>query len=278
MTFRITCLNNDSVGMDSGMWGEHGISYLIEKGNQRILFDTGTSWEILDHNLKKKKMTLDNVSHVVLSHGHYDHTGGLLWVLSQLKMPTLVADPIIFNQKYSDRGEGKELVEIGIPFTREQIEEKANLLRSAEPVEIMESVIVTGRIPRITSFEKAPQSMLVEIDGEKQPDTILDDRSIVLQTEKGLVLLTGCCHAGIINTLFEIRSRFGKPVYAITGGIHLVGASEERVQKTIEALRDEYKQAEMYFNHCTGLDAIIALTNAFGKQVKPCYAGTILEF
>ncbi len=278
MIFRITCLNNDAVGMDSGMWGEHGISYLIEKGDSRILFDTGTSWEILAHNLDKKNLSLSSISHIVLSHGHYDHTGGLLWVLSQTQKPTLVADSLIFNQKYARRDNSDKLIEIGIPYTRQQIEEKAHLLLTDEMVEILPGITVTGRIPRLTSFEKAPQSMLVEMNGEMQPDTLQDDRSIVLQTEKGLVLLTGCCHAGLINTLTEIRSRFAKPIFAITGGIHLVGANAERVQKTIDALRDEFKPAEMYFNHCTGHDAIIALSNAFGEQVKPCLAGAVLEF
>lgn len=278
MNFQITCLNNDTVGMDKGMWGEHGVSYLVEHGQDRILFDTGTSWEIVAHNIKTLDLPPEGISHIVLSHGHYDHTGGLMGALDWISGPTVVADPLLFNRKISRNPKTGEEHEIGIPHSREKVAEKASLLLTEEAVEIAPGITVTGRIPRNTRYEKTPDYMLVEMEDERKQDIMLDDRSIVLETEKGLVLLTGCCHAGLINTLQYVRSRFQQPVYAAIGGIHLVGASQERIERTIEALATDFPLAEMYFNHCTGLPATIALTNAFGERVKPCLAGSQLEF
>ena len=196
MTFRITCLNNDTVRMDKGMWGEHGVSYLIEKDNDRILFDTGTSWEIVKHNLKEMGIQLNDVTQIVLSHGHYDHTGGLMGALEQIQQPRLVADPLIFNKKFSRNLDTGELHEIGMPYACELVQDKASLLLTREPVALRPGMTVTGRVTCQTGFEQTPQNMLVEVDGALEQDTLPDDRSMILATDKGLVLLTGCCHAG----------------------------------------------------------------------------------
>jgi 7,8-dihydropterin-6-yl-methyl-4-(beta-D-ribofuranosyl)aminobenzene 5'-phosphate synthase len=106
----------------------------------------------------------------------------------------------------------------------------------------------------------------------------MDDRSIVLNTEKGLVLLCGCCHAGIINTLNYVRSISRQKIHAVIGGIHLVGAKPTRIDSTLGELQNIFQPDEMYFNHCTGRQAIVALTQTFGERVKPYVAGQELVF
>ena len=138
--------------------------------------------------------------------------------------------------------------------------------------------MVTGRIPRDNDFEQIPTSMQVEVNGSLEQDQMLDDRSIVLDTEKGLVLLCGCCHAGIINTLHYVRTISQQKIHAVIGGIHLVDAKFTRIDSTLLELQNNFQPEEMYFNHCTGHKAIVALTNAFGEQVRPFVAGEALEF
>jgi len=270
MEVKITCLTNDSVGMEGRFWGEHGASYLVESGPTRILFDTGSSWEIIEHNLRELQMDLRGVSHIVLSHGHYDHTGGLLGVLAHTRRPTLIADPLIFGRKVSENPQTGVQHEIGLPHPRRKVEALAVLCLTEGALEIIPGISVTGRIPRVTDFEQSPAHMLAEIDGALQPDLLLDDRSMVIDLGEKLVLLCGCCHAGLINTLQYVDGLYHKPLAAIIGGIHLNGAQPERIQKTVQALRDHCQLEKMHFNHCTGLEATAALLNAFGERVEPC--------
>ena len=278
MKLRISCLANDSVGMDKPFWGEHGASYLLETNGARILFDTGTTWDILQHNLKILDLNLGGVSQVILSHGHYDHTGGLLGVLQHTQHPLLLGDPLVFNRKVSRNSKTGQDHEIGVPHSRHQLEELSEVRLSVEPVEVLPGIMVTGRIPRLTDYEHIPPSMLAEIDGTLQPDPLLDDRSIVIDLGDSLVLLCGCCHAGIINTLMYTDDLYHKPFKAVIGGIHLSGAKAERIERTVQELKHRFKPEMLHFNHCTGLQATASLINAFGDRVDPCLSGSQLEY
>jgi 7,8-dihydropterin-6-yl-methyl-4-(beta-D-ribofuranosyl)aminobenzene 5'-phosphate synthase len=111
------------------------------------------------------------------------------------------------------------------------------------------------------------------------PDPIPDDRSLVLQTEKGLVLLLGCCHAGLINTLYYVRDQFAQPVRAVLGGSHLKPAGAQQLERTIQVLQQEFDSVEVCaLNHCTGFDALAALRQVWGRRVQPLLAGNVLEF
>ena len=273
--FRISCLVNDCAKNSYNFWGEHGISFLIETETGRVLFDTGTTPDVISHNLDALEKDLKGVSHIVLSHGHYDHTGGLKWVLTQTRSPMVVADPDIFIEKYSSRD---HIHSIGIPATREEIESRARLNLTEERYEIAEGITVSGRIPRITLFEPANENMLVKGDEGLTIDTFPDDRCLILESDKGLVVILGCCHAGLINTLEYIKETINKPVHAVLGGTHMVVAGEERIAKTIALLQEEYRPEALYLNHCTGLDAFIAFRNCLGDKMKPFPAGTVLDF
>jgi 7,8-dihydropterin-6-yl-methyl-4-(beta-D-ribofuranosyl)aminobenzene 5'-phosphate synthase len=275
---QITCLDNDCVSMRGGFWGEHGLSFLIEIADCQILFDTGTSAEILSHNLDILDKDLHTVTHLVLSHGHRDHTGSLEWALQKTNSPTLVADPLVFENKVFRNKKSGEIRSIGSPITRDQAALRASLMLTAEEFQVAPGVYVTGRIPRRTEFEKIPNEMLVERDGVVSPDSLEDDRSIVITGDRGLVVVCGCCHAGLINTLLYVREHHTGAIHAILGGIHLVGASHDRIESTIHSLKYDFKPETLYLNHCTGNEAYFALQAAFGEAVKPYPAGMILEF
>jgi 7,8-dihydropterin-6-yl-methyl-4-(beta-D-ribofuranosyl)aminobenzene 5'-phosphate synthase len=275
--FSITCLVNDHVNMEGGFWGEHGLSMLIESHEVCLLFDTGTSADILSHNLRVLKRDLKDVTHIVLSHGHYDHTGGLQWVLSQVSSPQIIADPATFDKKFS-REEKKAAVSTGSPLSREQVEKSGNLHVTVEPYRIAPNITVTGWIPRLTTYETTPSTFYIEAEGKLEHDQVLDDRSIVLETERGLVLVCGCCHAGLINTLMHIKESFNRPILAVVGGIHLIGASANRISKTQSALRDEFSPESLHLNHCTGDEAYTSMKCLMGTRVKPFLAGDRLEF
>ncbi len=274
---QITCLINDTVKWDKGFWGEHGISFLIELPDERILFDTGTSPQILEHNLNKINTDLKEISAVVLSHGHYDHTGALEWVLSKVDYPRVIADPLVFDQKLIKKEDGG-FWPVGSPMKNCEVEKKADLHLTTELTEIADGVFVTGRIPRNTSFEKTPENYYRETKNDLHTDTIPDDRTLVILSAMGLLVVCGCCHAGLINTLTYITDHFKKPIHAVMGGIHLVGASEERIQETLRGLQNIFKPDHLYLNHCTGFDALTELRLGLGDIVQPFLAADVLEF
>jgi 7,8-dihydropterin-6-yl-methyl-4-(beta-D-ribofuranosyl)aminobenzene 5'-phosphate synthase len=272
----ITCLDNDCVKIFQSFWGEHGLSFLIETAHQSVLFDVGSTSTVMEHNLKVLRKDVRQVSHVVLSHAHYDHTGALGWALQQTRNPVLVADPDIFTERFSRR-EGK-LKPTGVPIGLAEAKERAQLLLTKEPVKIGDGITVTGRIPRLNNYEVANEKMLIKQGEDLITDDFLDDRSLILETEQGIVVLLGCCHAGLINTLTYVRQHFDAPILAIAGGTHLLEATPERISWTIEELESKYHPERLYFNHCTGMEAQIAFRNALRHKAQSLSAGEVLTF
>lgn len=274
--FRISCLDNDSVKIFEGFWGEHGLSFLVETDGQSVLFDAGTTGTVMDHNLQMLKKDLSGVSHIVLSHAHYDHTGALDWVLDRTRNPVLVADPDIFLERISSR-EGQEK-QTGVPARQDAVEKRSQVVLTTEPFEIGGGITVTGRIPRLNAYEKGNPKMLIRQGGELVTDVFIDDRSLVLEAEDGLVVLLGCCHAGLINTLTYVKERFEAPVKAVIGGTHLLEAGPEQLAWTIRELEEKFRPEGLYLNHCTGFNAMNAFRNALGSRLREMPAGEVLEF
>lgn len=275
--YRLTCLVDNTVQFDSAFWAEHGISFLVESKGIKALFDTGQTATVLQHNLSLVGEDLKDLRYIILSHGHYDHTGGLRAALAQATRVTIFAHPKIFGEKYARREDG--LKSIGIPFSREDVECQGQLQLTKESVEIAQGIWTTGQIARLTDFELGDARLLTKkADGTLIQDEVPDDQALVLEMDEGLVVLLGCCHAGLINTLAHVRRLFGQPIYAIVGGTHLQGATEERVAKTIMAVRDEYRPQQVYLNHCTGEKAFCLFSQTMGEKVRSCPVGTVLTF
>lgn len=271
-SFRLTVLVENTAS-GRGLLGEHGLSYLIETGDYRILFDTGQGL-VLKHNANQLGISLQNLDAVVLSHGHYDHAGGLMALLDNDSQTTkLFLHPSALEPKFSNRGD------IGSPIQNQATLEKqfSELIWTDKPTEIAPGVYVTGTIPRVDPLEDTGGNFWQDSQHE-QVDLLLDDQALFLDVPEGLVVVLGCAHAGVINTLNYITQLTGKEkVYAVIGGMHLLNASPERLQATAEALT-KYEVQLVGANHCTGMKAIAFLWYQLAERCIKCHVGTRLNF
>ncbi len=264
---------------DSRFRAEHGFAVHIEQRStgQRLLFDTGNTPDILLGNAEAMGIDLRRVGTVILSHGHYDHTGGLAALLELTGPVPVVAHPDAFAPKFSA---SRKFHAIGPPLRREDYEARgARLLLAQNEVALTDSLTVMGEIPRKHAFEEeAVKGFFTVRDGRYLPDTLPDDRSLVIRRPgEGIHLICGCCHSGLVNTLDRALAQSGeKRVLGIVGGLHTVGASPDRLEKTIEALR-ERDPGFLAPLHCAGMRETAELARAFGEKVKFLSAGDTLE-
>jgi len=270
----ITTLVENTVNKHS-LLGEHGLSFLIENNNETILFDTGQGYAIL-HNAEKMGVDLSTVSKIVLSHGHYDHTGGLKSILNVINDANIYGHPHIFEKKYAK--DDQKLRYIGMPYTKDELESKGMSLHlSREPIQIADGICTTGEIDRLVDFEIISDKLCVMRDGLEKDD-LLDDLSLVISGREGIAVILGCGHSGIINTLNQVRKMTDNaPISILVGGIHLIDASKERIHKTIDLLR-EFNIGKLALCHCTGIVAMAEIYHAFGDKVIINNAGARIAF
>ena len=259
--------------------GEHGLALWIEAGSERVLLDTGPAPEVLLHNAKLFGIDLTSTDAVVLSHGHYDHTGGLEEVLRLAGRIPLFLHPGALARRFSRQKDG-EVREIGAPGPLDELFLQTNassLSWTTSPMPVSNGLWVTGPVPRATEFEDTGGDFFLD-EGCATPDPIVDDQSVFFDSVNGTVVLLGCCHAGIINTLRYIKSLTGgRPIHAVIGGTHLVAASRNRMDLTVEALR-EMNIGLIAPAHCTGARAQARIASEFPGSWDPCHAGTSVEF
>jgi len=277
MAIGITCLVDNAVRRGSALWGEHGVAFLVETEANRVLFDTGQSGAVLLHNMGMLGLDPQTISALVVSHAHYDHTGSLPALLEEIRggIP-LYAHSALFRERFSLR-QGK-LASIGMPLRRDALTSRVVLHLSERPQQVSPGIWTTGEIVSRTEPEGRSANHLVEGAGCLAPDPYRDDMSLVVEIPAGLVLLCGCCHAGLLNTLAHVRRTFDRPVVVIAGGTHLVSADLEHLQRVGEALLEMGSMQRLYLNHCSGEEAFHAMWLALGADiVRPCPAGTRLD-
>lgn len=274
MEIKITTLCENTANYN--FLAEWGLSILVEVDGVRILMDTGRSFSAV-HNAQLMGIDLSTIDRIVLSHGHADHTGGLRDVLKIKGETEVIAHPDIWTDKYVQRQQEEEMKYAGIPFSRQELQScgaRFNLVR--ETVRITENVLTTGEIPMITDYEEVDKNLFVQEGSTLHPDQLADDLALIIDTDFGLVVILGCAHRGIVNTLRHAQSLTGKElVYAAIGGTHLIRASKERVGKTIADLRKMGIQ-RLGVSHCTGFNASAQLAREFEDIFFLNNAGTRL--
>jgi 7,8-dihydropterin-6-yl-methyl-4-(beta-D-ribofuranosyl)aminobenzene 5'-phosphate synthase len=259
---------------------KHGLSIYvtatIDNNKVTVLMDTGPSAQKLVHNIKELNIDVEEIDAIVLSHGHYDHTGGLLAVLEKIsKQVPVIGHPTVFSPKLSMM---PHLRLIGAPFKSCDVEStNGTPILSRNPVKIAKGITTTGEVPRVTSFEKV--TGFWEIHKENFVDSkMIDDQSLVIDVEgKGLVVLAGCAHSGIINTVKYAQKITGtSKVYAVFGGFHLIGSNENKIQTTIDELKalDPVVVAPC---HCTGRIAIKKFSEEFKDRFVSVHTGTVIK-
>lgn len=276
ISLQITTLSENTAGL-AGLMAEWGLSFLVESEEMNVLFDTGQSLSA-SHNADVMGIDLKTVDKIVLSHGHFDHTGGLKEVLLRAgKEMDIIAHPDIWAAKYNRR-EGEEARYIGIPFQRQTLESLGACFHlSREPMKISDNIMTTGEIPLVTEYETIEPNLVVKEGAGFKPDKLLDDQALITTTEAGLVVILGCAHRGVINTLYHARKLTGvDKIYGVYGGCHLISATEERIWLTIAALKELGVQ-QMGFNHCTGLVASSIMAQEFGERFLFNIAGTTVS-
>lgn len=273
---RITTLVENTV-CGRGMLAEHGLAFWLDMGAKHVLFDTGQGM-VIEHNARYMDIPLESADAIVLSHGHYDHIGGLAQTLKVAPQAKVFAHQDVFQRKYKQNDDGTTR-DVGVQLPdRGQASEKADdFVRTNQPTEICNGLLVTGEIPRVTDFEDTGGPFFLD-EQCLQPDPLIDDQAMFFDTPAGTVVVLGCAHAGVINTLHYISELTNnKPIHTVVGGMHLVNASQQRIDKTIEALR-RFDINLLAPAHCTGMVAMVQLWSAFADKCVSCTVGAALEF
>ncbi len=275
---RITVLCENTVGALVGT-GEHGFSAFIETEAGNYLFDTGNGFSIVRNALLLRK-DLTGIKKIFLSHGHLDHTGGLPEVLRLRGEVEVLAHPLIFTERIAvlkeDEREKRRFA--GIPYNRGYLEfSGAQFVLKKEFYEPIKGIFLTGEIPRKTAFEKPDPRLFAKENGNWVPDQFLDDQSLILDTPKGLVILFGCAHSGMINTINHVMEKAGKEkIYGLFGGTHLAFLTPEQLEESIDAIK-RLEVGYIGVSHCTGMRASMRLAQEFGDRFFFGHVGAVFE-
>jgi len=275
-SLKITVLSTMLVGDRQGL-GEWGFSALVEADGRRILLDTGSHADTVLQNARDLNIDLTDVKEVILSHNHWDHVRGLMTLRREMMKKNPAALSLvyvargIFYSRPSPEGEQNEMIAI----RKEYEASGGKFIEHSEGVEIFPGAWLSGPVPRKYPERNWSVSGKVQTPNGLIEDNIPEDQALVLNTPQGLVVVTGCGHAGIVNILTYAGDQFpNEPVYGVVGGLHLFPASDEQVDWTGDKLK-EFKVANLLGAHCTGIEAIYRLRERIGLTRKSAVVGSV---
>jgi 7,8-dihydropterin-6-yl-methyl-4-(beta-D-ribofuranosyl)aminobenzene 5'-phosphate synthase len=275
----LSVIAEDSIAFDTPFWGRFGLSMLLELGTDdsaaQLLYDTNSAAPPILHNLNILGKSLGEIQTIFLSHCHYDHTDGLAGILDALGRPiSVVAHPEIFRPCFEKNPDG--IRQIGMLANgRSELEHKGAVFTlTGHPLKLMTGAATSGEIERLTAFETL-EELYTTINGSVVQDHERDDMALILNFPEGLVIVTGCCHAGIVNTMEHAKKITGvDKIHAVIGGLHFIDASNEKVNRSIEALQ---AVDWIFAGHCTGVDGIRRLADGLGERLAVFHTGSVIH-
>jgi 7,8-dihydropterin-6-yl-methyl-4-(beta-D-ribofuranosyl)aminobenzene 5'-phosphate synthase len=268
----LTILIDNTPGGDT-LPAEHGFSCVLRRGEHQILFDTGKS-DLLLRNAAALGIDLLATDAIVLSHGHYDHTGGLKGIIDAGVRAPIHMHPDALKPHYG-RDPDTRVRFIGSPIDTDTLRAATKIVAITAPTEILAGICATGPVPRENDFEDAGGDFWCD-PSCTIADTIVDDQSLYFETSHGTVVVLGCAHAGVINTLRYVQKLTNtRRIHAVLGGMHLPHASTHRIDATLAALR-EFNIAVLAPMHCTGTAATEKLRQTFPRSFHAFAVGSTL--
>lgn len=256
-----------------GILAEHGLSVFIEHENMNILFDTGQS-DAYRINAEHMGIDLDRVDCIVLSHGHYDHCGGLADFPASDRSPKVYVHKDAFSGKYALNPDGETYREVGIPWVLDDLGAiRDDIILTGRHASLAPGIDLIGEVPYVTSFEKVNPHLYTGDASSKLPDTMKDEQVLVIDGNEGLLIFLGCSHPGIINCVKYVLNMFpGKNVDTMVAGMHLENADPERLNITIKQILDLDIRRVIPL-HCTGILAITEMKRLLGDRCLMLCAG-----
>ena len=266
---KVSCVVDNRADFNSDFYAEHGLSLLVEKNDENILMDTGKTPVVLKHNLEL--LGIESVDKVVLSHGHNDHTGGISSVsLLKENKTKFYMHPEALTPKYAVHGDESRY--IGFPQNIDPSILRMNWDRITETTKIGRKIWVFNHVEDHCNFETIPNYLRIKKDDEFLNDHFMDELNLVIKTDNGLVVLSGCAHHGIVNILYSAREYFQDEIHGVIGGSHLVQATPQRIEKTVDEIKKLDPQV-IALGHCTGFKALCRFSKHFKDEFIPLASG-----
>lgn len=275
---KITTLIENNSGKRSDLHTEHGLSVYIEVDGKNILFDTGQSGNFID-NAEKLGIDLKNLDYVIISHGHYDHSGGFERLIREINPDIeLYIGKGFFDKKYGFISEDNYKY-IGNPFSESFLEENDIPTKyvSEDITNITENLMIFTNFNRDEDFENTDETMYIKENGNYRKDEFYDEVSLGLKTDKGLFILVGCAHPGIVNILETISERTDMKINGLIGGTHLIKEDETKINKIIEYLKEKDIKI-VAACHCTGKQGETMLSQQLEENFINNNTGDVLKF